>query len=210
MKNIIVVDDFYKNPDSVRDFALSIEYQTRQSKNWPGQDSVDAYPKLETIVEISHIVNEEITIRDQNKSGHFRITKDGESGSQHIHYDPNPGLSWAGVVYLTPVKNEIKESGTKFWRHKKYGWEKMPSSCEANLHGIFDTKDMKNFFETDGVDETKWDEVLNIPFKYNRLILFRPWMFHSGGTPFGNDLYTCRLVQLHFFHNLTGETHEII
>ena len=40
--------------------------------------------------------------------------------------------------------------------------------------------------------------VLAIPYKYNRLVLFRPWMFHSPGVNFGDTLESCRKVQTLF------------
>ena len=38
-KNLIVVDNFYQNPDAVRDYALNVEYQEDKVRNWPGRDS---------------------------------------------------------------------------------------------------------------------------------------------------------------------------
>lgn len=203
-KNIIVVDDFYPNPNAIRKHALSVEYQSKDSKNnWPGRDSLDAYIDPETVIIISDIVGTTLTTHDSNKCSYYRITGENQKGTQHIHFDPNPGLIWAGVVYLTPT--EKINSGTKFWRHKKYGWEKSPTLEEGEKHGISDHSSMLNFFETDGIDESKWEEILNIPFKYNRLVLFRPWLFHSGGIPFGQSDEDSRLVQLFFFHKLIYE-----
>ena len=36
--NVIIVDDFYSNPDSVREFALQQEFKVRG--NYPGQRTV--------------------------------------------------------------------------------------------------------------------------------------------------------------------------
>jgi hypothetical protein len=200
-KNIIIVDDFYSDPDQVRKFALSVNYNTSEKQtNWPGKDSTEEYLSEELTMGISHIVNEPLRSVSQNKSHYFRITKEGEFGSQHIHFDPGSNLIWAGICYLTPT--ERPESGTKFWRHKQYGWESAPTEQEANPFGIYNSNDMKKFFETDGVDESKWTEVFNVPFKYNRLVLFRPWLFHCNGKSFGKTDETSRLIQLFFFHQM--------
>jgi len=40
---------------------------------------------------------------------------------------------------------------------------------------------------------------LRIPMRYNRLILLRPWLWHTAGESFGNSPETARLVYLMFF-----------
>ena len=59
---------------------------------------------------------------------------------------------------------------------------------------------MVDFFNIEGTDESKWTELDNISFKYNRLVMFRPWMWHSNGDWFGTTHEDARLVQLFFFH----------
>ena len=59
---------------------------------------------------------------------------------------------------------------------------------------------MVRFFYTEGKDESKWIETDNIGFKYNRLVMFNPFLWHSNGACFGNTYDNCRLVQLFFFH----------
>ena len=200
LKDVIICNNFYPNPDGVRDYALRQEYDSDdRKKNWPGRDSVHEHVDPETTMAISHIVGEPLYQRPENKCSYFRITREGESGRQNIHFDPNPGLVWAGVCYLTPT--ERTESGTKFWKHKELGWERSPNQKQAEESGINSHKDMLNFFETDGLDESKWTETLNVPFSYNRLILFRPWLFHCGGIPFGTTNEDSRLVQLFFYYN---------
>jgi hypothetical protein len=201
MKNIIIVDDFYPNPDSIRNYALNAEYEKLGGRNWPGRDSVNEFHINGLMEQVSNIVGEPLTTKPCNKSSYFRMTKENEYGSQDIHFDPNPGLIWAGVCYLTPT--EHLQGGTKFWRHNEYGWEQSPSLKEGVERGIANNQEMKKFFETDGKDHTKWTEMLNVPFRYNRLILFRPWLFHSNGELFGTTDENARLVQLFFFHSAT-------
>lgn len=198
-KNIIIVDDFYGNPNYVRDIGLNAKYDPTPGKNWPGKDSCSEFIFEGLTEKISGIVGEELVNKPCNKSSYFRIARENEDGTQDIHFDPNPGLIWAGVCYLTPV--EDFEGGTKFWRHIEYGWEKTPTLEEGKMFGINDITDMKKFFETDGKDRTKWIETLNVPFRFNRLVLFRPWLFHSNGSLFGTNDKNARLVQLFFFHS---------
>ena len=51
----------------------------------------------------------------------------------------------------------------------------------------------------DSADLTKWDHVMTVPMRFNRLILLRPWLWHAAGRSFGDSLQNGRLVQLFFF-----------
>jgi len=57
---------------------------------------------------------------------------------------------------------------------------------------------MKTFFETEGLDESLWQTELNVEIKFNRLVLFRPWLWHGISKHFGTDLTNSRLTQLIF------------
>jgi len=197
-KNLIVVDNFYKDPDAVRNFALGVEYQEDKVRNWPGRDSEYEHGKEDLTRLCSEIVGEELTTKLCNKCSYFRRTKIGQHGTQDIHFDPNPGLVWAGIIYLTPTFHPT--GGTKFWKHKRTGWEFAPDMVESEHHGIQSHDDMVNFFNIEGKDRSKWIETDNISFKYNRLVMFNPFMWHSNGEWFGTDDQSARLVQLLFFH----------
>jgi hypothetical protein len=49
------------------------------------------------------------------------------------------------------------------------------------------------------VDETLWHQTQSIPPEFNRLVVFRPWLWHSIGGAFGDSDLDCRLTQLFFF-----------
>ena len=197
-RSLIVVDDFLENPDNIREMALKQKYELFGGKNWPGRDSVECHGEYEMTEACSLVVGEKLVIKKENKCSYFRITQEGQYGSQHIHFDPNPGLIWAGVLYLTPTFHPT--AGTKFWKHKETGWDRAPVLEEAKKYGITNHQEMVNFFKTEGNDESKWICTDNIGFKYNRLIMFNPFLWHSNGDWFGTTYNNCRLVQLFFFH----------
>jgi hypothetical protein len=199
-KNLIVVDNFYANPDAVRNFALNAEYEELGGRNWPGRDSLYEHGKDELTSMVSEIVGQKLITKPCNKCSYFRMTKEREYGVQDIHFDPNPGLVWAGVIYLTPTLHPT--GGTKFWKHKQTEWEFAPTQQQAIKHNIQSHEDMVNFFNIEGKDRNKWIETDNIAFKYNRLVMFNPLQFHSNGDWFGTTNENARLVQLLFFHGL--------
>ena len=197
-KNLIIVDDFIDHPDAVRKYALEQQFEMLGGRNWPGRDSSGTHGQKEMTEACSEVVGQQLVIKRENKCSYFRITKEGQYGSQHIHFDPNQGLVWAGVLYLTPTFHPT--AGTKFWKHKETGWDRAPVLEEAKKYGITNHREMVNFFKTEGNDESKWICTDNIGFKYNRLIMFDPFLWHSNGDWFGTTYNNCRLVQLFFFH----------
>ena len=52
----------------------------------------------------------------------------------------------------------------------------------------------------DSNDASKWEMTMRVPMRFNRLVLLRPWMWHSAGEAFGSTLEDGRLVYLMFFN----------
>jgi len=49
------------------------------------------------------------------------------------------------------------------------------------------------------VDESAWETTMTVPMRFNRLVLLRPWLWHTAGRGFGDSLENGRLVYLMFF-----------
>ena len=135
-----------------------------------------------------------------NANGRLRFTRENDPFRFHIHYDVDVETKWAGVVYLS--KNHPKTEGTCFWKHLRTGLEVAPNTVEGFAqYGWKNFSDLRAFLETEGIDESLWEKTFSIPYKYNRLVLFRPWLLHSPGPAFGNTLETSRIVQTLFLGN---------
>lgn len=192
----------------IRDLALSSEYYENRgplSEKWAGVVSKNNYWTPIQQAEISSLLGEGIYPSDDTLNGHFRISKKGDKGSQHIHCDPK-AKDWAGVVYLSlpedyTVNGKILDSGTKFWSHKASGLTKAPLNSEdARLLGVETLEDLVKFFETEGTNESLWNLEFNVPIKFNRAVFFKPWLWHSYGELFGNNMQNSRLTYLFFLN----------
>ena len=51
----------------------------------------------------------------------------------------------------------------------------------------------------DTTHPAKWERVMRVPMRFNRLVLFSPWQFHTAAPGFGTDPESARLVMLLFF-----------
>ena len=196
----IVVDNFYQNPEMIRNFAISAEKEPESGGNYSGVMTNDAFITQEHLDALNLLVGQQ-TFPSTQLTGKFRFTKESDTWKQDIHFDPGENnSSWAGVVYLTP---DVQTDGTHFWKHKRTGLEAIPLTLEGiQEHGWNGVDDLKVFLETEGNDHSLWEKTLTIPYKYNRLVLFRPWLFHSPGKSFGDTFENCRLIQTFFLSTL--------
>ncbi len=197
----IIVDDFYNDPDRLVQAALdSFNEEDSPSGGYAGVMTTASYLS-EAHRDIFQKLTMEPTINTStNANGRLRFTREGDPYQFHIHYDVEKQTRWAGVVYLS--KEHPKTDGTCFWRHKETGLEVAPNTVEGFAeYGWSSFDDLRKFLETEGIDESLWEKTLTIPYKYNRLVLFRPWLLHSPGPAFGDTLETSRIVQTIFLGN---------
>ena len=201
-QSLIVVDDFYPEPERVRAAALSADYpEVEGPLTFPGRNSAQKFlpPGMDEV--ISRIVGEKVVGSADPRPSHgkFRITLAGEPSRYMVHVDPNV-LSWVGVVYLNLP--EQCRGGTRFFRHTGLNSDRTPLS-EAELHA-YGLESVAEVLKQDGNDPDKWEHIMTVPMRFNRLIMYRPWMWHSAGEAFGESLETGRLIQLVGFHSATG------
>jgi hypothetical protein len=206
-KNIIVIDDFHDNPSEVRQFALSREYPTPKNHTYPGLNSTRSldgiYYNDKMHDRIQSAIGRTVIPQSPDKTGgdcgYFRISLAADSFEQDIHVDP--GSDWGGVLFLNIGSQCDPESGTSFWRHKKFGSERVPMTPEeGKIYGYSDYEELRsNIIYGDGLDRSLWDRYCFVPMKYNRLVLFSPYLWHSHGTNFGDSIENGRLVQLFFY-----------
>lgn len=204
----IIVDDFYSDPDRVRAEVFKKGFNKESTGNYAGVMSKEPIILKEHEIAFNNILNEQVVPSGSPFTGFFRATKKDDKFYQHIHYDPGFTTSWVGIIYMSKPEDytlqngNVLDAGTSFWKHKELGIEEAPFTEEQAIKlGWGDKNDAVKFLETDGLDESKWIRTLTIPFKYNRLVLIRPWLFHSPGVAFGDTLENSRLIQLFFLGN---------
>lgn len=197
----IIVDDFYNDPDQLVRVALdSMREEDSPSGGYAGVMTTESYLGEQHREIFQKLTLEPSINTSTNANGRLRFTRANDPFKFHIHYDVEKQTRWAGVVYLS--KDHPKTDGTCFWRHLKTGLEIAPNTVEGFAkYGWSSFADLKAFLETEGIDESLWEKTFTIPYKYNRLVLFRPWILHSPGPAFGDTLVTSRIVQTIFLGN---------
>lgn len=199
LKSLVVVDDFLAQPDALRlrEAALQLTYP-EQDGAFPGRNSMERLqlPRLDDA--ISHIVGEPLrAINPPQSHSKCRITLAGDVGRARVHMDQD--AYWSGILYLSLP--EHCRGGTEFFRHLPTGTEQAPTT-QAGIEALgFRTgaELHKAIIERDTNDMTKWELTTRVSMRFNRLVLLRPWLWHTAGEAFGDRLENGRLIYLMFF-----------
>jgi hypothetical protein len=197
LKSLIVIDDVYADPDRMRQAALRLDYSApADGANYAGRNASAKLLLEGTDRMLSWVTGEPLTGAEDRAHGALRLTLAGDRGRYRVHVDA--GVEWSGVLYLS--RPEQCRGGTSFFRHRSTGTERAPVCAEelARCHFQSPQQALDRILGEDSNDESKWETLTVIPMRFNRLVLFRPWLWHSAGDGFGDSLENGRLVQLFF------------
>ena len=175
-----VVDNFYQDPMSVREFALTQEFnfsdyhRGRRTENQfeiPG--TKEAFENIMG-VKISH------WMETHGMCGRFQHCTCEDALVYHAD-----AQTWAATVYLTP--DAPYECGTSLLAHKKTGIRHVNTEGSnviwANKH----------------LDPTPWEHIDVIANVFNRLVIWDAKCPHAASKYFGYDKYDSRLFHMFFF-----------
>jgi len=180
-----LVDNFYIDPNAVREFALAQEYQISPDGEYGyiGRRTFEQFlfPGLKE--EFERIIGRKITRwGDHSMNGKFQYCIAGEPLVYHCD-----DQSLAGMLYLTP--NAPYQSGTATYALK--GTE-IRHLSHPQIMQCFDPGS-RNF------DSTKFETVDMFGNVYNRLVIFNAGYLHSARDYFGWKPDNGRLWQMFFF-----------
>ncbi len=197
LNRYFIIDDFYTHPDELVEVALDSLSGKVLRGNFAGVMTSRTFLSPEHRELFQTLLHEPVIDSATELNGKIRFSQASEPYTQNIHFDGGRRTKWSGVVYLS--KDHPAVDGTIFWKHRRTGLEEIPRTTEGLAkHGWSTYEELKSFLEKDGTDDSLWEKTLTIPYRYNRLVLFRPWLFHSPGRAFGETLRSSRMVQTLF------------
>jgi hypothetical protein len=219
-KSIIVVEDFYQDPDVVREYALRQQYyfpyqadddvkSRRKRFSWmtswfreatkcPFKSSRQLLARLEAIT------GESIDIDHWNLS--FPIDNEGKAADSHLSTPHS--CFWNCCFHMKPLNNQPLGEGvhnhvTDRWNSVgEDGWTGLVYlSREAPVSGglkLWRNRDPSRNFDW-MTSRENWELIDDLGNIYNRLLLCRGNLPHSGAAGWGDRLENGRFYQTFFF-----------
>jgi len=181
--SFVVVDNFYEDVDSVRNFALTQEFHYNE-KYHKGRRTNEVY-KFDGLKErFESILNCKIrNWCNHDTNGCFQSCIGGDQLVYHCD-----AQEYAAIIFLTP--DAPPQSGTSFYRSKH---------TKKMKFNLYDENEFNIVFKNGFLDSTEFELVDVVGNVYNRLVLFDAKMLHAASNYFGNNLDNGRLFQIFFF-----------
>lgn len=187
---IIIVDNFYKDPDAVRNFAIN-----NLSFNPSGYHKgcrTQRFILDGTKEKFENILNKKIINWEYPgyANGCFQFCVESDPIVYHVDQQ-----MFAGIVFLTP--DAPLDSGTLTFKSKKTGrfkYSKSEIDQKDFLSSFTDDTGNVNFYSNTNLELV--DRMANI---YNRLVLFEARSIHAAEKYFGTTINNSRLFHIFFF-----------
>jgi hypothetical protein len=198
LTTLLMVDEFLNNAEGLRQEALRLTYPEQEGA-FPGRNSRERI-NIEGLDEaVSRLVGEPLAaVSPLQSHAKCRLTLARDEGRAKVHIDDS---HWSGILYLS--RDEDSLGGTDFFRHIRTNSDRAPVyNEELAARGYSSFQEMHaDIIEKDSVDDSKWELTTRIPMRFNRLVLLRPWLWHTAGPGFGDSPENGRLVYLMFFQS---------
>ena len=216
----VCVDNFFNNPDSIREFALKQEFIPTENGNWPGERTMCLHDIDEDLNNLffAKVFSTYFPVRGYQikfekadamfqKIKPFSKEKDSWKNMGWIHSDNDWSL--AGLIYLTPNFN--RDAGTSLFNlKKKYkdthsDWERVPMK-----HKLYTGNDVSyDEYKKELIEHnSKFLEKTNFKNIYNRMVMYDGHEYH-GANSFYNKDEKERLTLVYFVNGITIEKSPI-
>lgn len=187
---IIIVDNFYKDPDAVRNFAIN-NLKFNPSGYHKGCRT-SRFILDGTKEKFENILNKKIINWEYPgyANGCFQFCVESDPIVYHVDQQ-----MFAGIVFLTP--DAPLDSGTLTFKSKKTGrfkYSKNEIDQKDFISSFSDDTGNVNFYSNTNLELV--DRVANI---YNRLVLFEARSIHAAEKYFGDNINNGRLFHIFFF-----------
>jgi hypothetical protein len=204
---LIVVENFYQDPDQVRKHALSADYYDPDGygyrsasdgwiqnnlyhpfDGWLASVRKHRYLTNENLGKLSEILNTSIDRQHWFDgsfwNGSFQVKTNSSRMAIHSHGMSNPYNAcwpggWTGIVFLHP--RPLENTGVSVWQHKTHSLEDPSWFLDRDL--------------------TNWDKIDEAENVYNRLVIMPADAFHTGTCGWGQSPMDARLIQTFFFQS---------
>jgi hypothetical protein len=207
-QSIVVLDDFYDDPDAIRKLALSLRFLRRPGATYPGGAAVAdrdfSVERARLRAKIDEAVDASCPKATAFPQGMFRlaVAADEHTRIDGVHQDRQ---RWSGVVYLS--HNQDCTGGVAFYRHRLTGATSATAEWEMETFAGLTGKSVEEVRSAALAylkDPSHWEEIGRVAMRYNRAVLVMAHCFHASVGVFGGAPERGRLTQ-HFEFYAEGD-----
>jgi|TARA_B110000483_G_scaffold222797_1_gene280070 hypothetical protein len=198
MVPITIIDNFFDNPDQVRNIALSSDYERQDDSTFPGYrtkmiaeiDKTIYRTVMEKVLGLFwDLTRDELEVKFKT---HFQFIPRQYGNGGWAHFDKS--TTFAGVVYMTP--DAPKDCGTSICRPVTdtpiYNFDirnNFYQGKDTNYNDYCAAKDSHN---------SQFDHTLSVDNVFNRMVLYDGNDGHRENGYFGTTLYDSRMTVVFF------------
>jgi Family of unknown function (DUF6445) len=191
-------DNFYANPEMIRQMALNSEFY-HSGGSFKGLEcrlpDLEIGPVMDRIASILgfHI---EYSLEHQGIFRSLTAAQETQKVKQ-VHVDK---IGFSGVLCLS---NRYAGGSTTFYRHRETGLVDISKRDEVRQAAKRRRQSLKSLFadlDADGADLGKWELVESVEYVFNRLIIFDSNLFHVAGPGVGSTVPESKLSQNFWFY----------
>ena len=212
---VTILDNFFDNPDTIRDWALSLEYKPDPEGRWPGVRTTDLknihYPFYNYVYRKIFKLFFSNYVTDYTCDLSFQLVEDYED-TGWIHQDSS---LFTVIIYL--FKENNINCGTSLYNLSPNKIHPFNHSNDIELYEkrLNISKNLK--YSPDIIKNKKeyesstFEKILDIKDRYNRLICFPSEQFHAANY-LTNGTSNSRLTIIGFVDSisLNNETYPVI
>lgn len=211
-QTLVIIDDFYPDPDEMRQMALKLEYRRKPRATYPGVEAIAPYdftPVREALAEfIDDDVSGPCPKQPPFPQGKFRLAlaQDEATRIDGVHQDVQP---WSAIIYLSLPEHCRGHGAVGFYEHRDTGATSITEEWTAEVHrhlGItrLDDPDFGRRFLEYMRDMRHWREIQRVENRYNRALLLKAHCFHGTIDVFGTEPANGRLSQhFEYYHPIS-------
>ena len=206
-EDIIIIDNFYKNPKEMVKLAYDNEnnfgthesiYQNKVfNPKFYFNDSAELINFFEKVLGKKIYQDEWDLGVDDFSNGWIQFNKSDLKPLIHSDNMESLKTNWGGVVFFTDNEN----SGTGFYEHLATGFKKRPEDKYLLTLENEKLEELLSYIKNDAnetQESKKFKMYYNCPSVYNRLVLFNAALFHCGLNSYGDNVKNSRLFQTFF------------
>lgn len=204
----ICVDNFFNNPDSVRELAMSLEFKSSTNRPWPGKRSAS----LSTVSQnYFHQFCDKLFSLTFDFKKHKNISWAVDTYFQLIepdsYMDINKGwvhqdhCIYAGVIYLTPGID--LECGTSLYKPKKSFEIPINQEYKEEMFLNFSSEKEKEYLKKLEENNLQFVETAKFNNVYNRLVAYDGHAYHAVNNFSGRERKP-RLTQVFFVEEISS------